>query len=83
MPYFKIFLVFFFFFQQKILVYKIDQNQSFIHEKFGLWTVDNGLIDLRETRIISRRRRDLRGKALKATVVLLHKDSIHQLTDLR
>lgn len=64
-------------------VYKIDKNSPFINERFGYWNQEIGLIDLRETRILSRRRRDFRGKVLKSTLVLTKNQSIHKLDDLR
>lgn len=55
----------------------------FISEVFGYWNENGGLLDLRITRILSRRRRDLQGKILKSTVILIKNESISQLDDLR
>lgn len=55
----------------------------FIDETFGYWSNENGLTDLRESRILSRRRRDFRGKILKSTLIVTQNESISQLDDLR
>ncbi|XP_031630864.1 ionotropic receptor 75a-like [Contarinia nasturtii] len=67
----------------KNLVYKIDKESHFINETFGYWNVENGLTDLRVTRILSRRRSDFRGKVLKSTLIVTKNESIDQLNDHR
>lgn len=51
-------------------VYKIGRETALIYESFGVWTRVNGLVDLRTTRILSRRRRNLQGHQLKASAAL-------------
>lgn len=48
---------------------------------FGYWNDSSGLIDSRETRILSRRRRNLNGKVLKSIAVVTNNDSIGHLDD--
>lgn len=55
--------------------------KSLIHEPFGKWDLKNGLIDCRSTRIISRRRKNLLGKVLIASIVLTNNDSINHMDD--
>lgn len=50
-------------------------------EFFGTWNSKSGLIDRRTTRILSKRRRDLRGRIVSAAIVLTNNDSINHLTD--
>lgn len=66
-------------------VYKLDEEQTnFTRETFGYWSSENGLVDLRETRILSRRRRNLRKKVLKSTLIVVNTNSsINHLDDLR
>ncbi|XP_031617482.1 glutamate receptor 3-like [Contarinia nasturtii] len=62
-------------------VYKVAIGMPLIYEDFGLWTKKDGLIDLRTTRILSRRRRNLQGYQLKATTVFMNEGSENH-TDL-
>lgn len=50
-----------------------------IIELFGTWNSRNGLLDLRETSIISKRRRNLQHKQLKVSFVIQNKDSLKHL----
>lgn len=59
------------------------EQSSFIHENFGSWNEENGLLDVRVTKILSRRRRDLQRKRLRSTVILIKNESISQLDDLQ
>lgn len=52
-------------------------------EHFGTWNYENGLIDQRSTRILSKRRRDLMGRVTSVAMVLTNNDSINHLTDQR
>lgn len=60
--------------------YKIGKGDSLIYENFGHWNFQDGLHDFRPTRVLSRRRRDLRGYRLIAPMVFItngseeHKD---------
>lgn len=64
--------------------YKIDENSREIYfENYGLWRQQSGIVDERTTKIISRRRENLRGKLITSSYVALHKDSWNHLTDFR
>lgn len=62
-------------------MYKIAETKPLIYEDFGQWSHTRGLIDLRPTRILSRRRRDLKGHQFKATAVFVEEGSENH-TDL-
>lgn len=62
-------------------VYKIAAGNAFIFEQFGWWSFDDGLIDLRWTKTLSRRRNNLQGHKLKASTVFMIKGSENH-TDL-
>lgn len=65
-------------------MYKIDKQQlDFIQETFGYWNYDGGLTDLRESRILSRRRKDLRGKVLKSIMVISKNETLEKLDDIK
>ncbi|XP_055295194.1 uncharacterized protein LOC129564966 [Sitodiplosis mosellana] len=51
-------------------VYKIAKETPLLYEDFGIWNQKEGLIDLRTTRILSRRRRNLQGHQFKASAAL-------------
>jgi hypothetical protein len=62
--------------------YKMETNAMEIHyEKYGSWSSEKGIIDERETKIISRRRGNLRGKLITSSYVHLDKKSQNHLTD--
>lgn len=68
----------------RFLEYKIDRNQeNFVTETFGYWDNEIGLSDLRPTRILSRRRRNLQEKILKSSVILIRNESINELDTLK
>lgn len=46
-----------------------------IYENFGYWSLQTGLVDIRTTRILSRRRKNLKGHLLKAPMVFPHANS--------
>lgn len=54
---------------------------SVYEEHFGTWNNKSGLFDRRTTRILSKRRRDLRGRVVSVAMVLTNNDSINHLTD--
>lgn len=57
-------------------MYKIDKfHEHFLSEPFGYWNTKNGLLDLRETKIVSKRRRDLREKVLKSIIIITDSNS--------
>lgn len=68
-------------FSQK--VYRIEATTENIYENYGFWNKTNGLTDLRTTSILARRRKNLRGKLLTASVVLTNNDSVNHLTDYK
>lgn len=64
-------------------VFKIDKQQlDFTWETYGHWSIDGGLTDLRESRVVARRRRDLQGKVLKSIIVVLKNETIKNLDDM-
>lgn len=68
----------------KSIVYKTHANSSTAYyETFGRWNYDDGLIDERSTRILSKRRRDLKGRVVSVSMVLTNNDSMNHLTDYR
>lgn len=65
-------------------VFKREQTpDALVVEEFGSWSHGNGLQDSRETRILARRRRNLMGMQLIASMVILHNDSLNHLTDFK
>lgn len=67
----------------KFVVYKIEPFSETIYETFGYWSVKTGLVNLMKSKVLSQRRRNLRRKILRASVVLLQNDSVNHLTDYR
>lgn len=63
------------------LVYKIAQDASLIYEEYGYWSYGEGLIDLRTTPILSKRRQNLKKHQLIAATVFMEKGSENH-TDL-
>ena len=62
--------------------YKIESSATEIHyENYGSWSLKSGLVDERDTKIISRRRGNLRGASITSSYVLLNENSRHHLTD--
>lgn len=62
--------------------YKIDEHSNEIHyENYGSWSSQSGIVDERSTKIISRRRENLRGKVITSSYVALNKDSRNHLSD--
>lgn len=62
--------------------YKTETNAREIHyENYGSWSVESGIVDERETKIISRRRENLRGKVLTSSYVHIDKKTKNHLTD--
>lgn len=65
-------------------VYKIHSTvEAITFEPFGRWSNETGLLDERSTRILSRRRRDLKGRTISVSMVLTNNDSINHLDDYR
>lgn len=50
-----------------------------IYENFGHWNFQNGLSDIRTTRVLSRRRRNLKGYRLIAPMVFTQNGSENHL----
>lgn len=63
------------------IVYQIGRGESFIYEDFGYCTYENGLVDLRISRVLARRRRNLHGHRFRAATVFLEPGSENR-TDL-
>lgn len=66
---------------QNFSVYKIARGYPLIYEDFGYWSQDEGISDLRITRVLSKRRRNLRGHQLIGATVFMNKESDNH-TDL-
>lgn len=63
-------------------IYRIDLSMPLIMEPFG--NIRNGqFIDDRSTAIISRRRQNLFGLHLKASMVVTNNETMNHLTDYR
>lgn len=68
----------------KFAVYKIENHhEKLITEPFGRWTPETGLEDVRASRVLAERRHNLMGKRFKASIVILHNDSVNHLDDYR
>ena len=62
--------------------YRTEISAREIHyENYGSWSLESGIIDERETKIISRRRENLRGKVITTSYVHLDRKSKNHLTD--
>lgn len=65
-------------------IYKREQSpQIFVVETFGRWTKQRKIQDARETRILSRRRRNTMGMNFMTSLVILHNDTVNHLHDLK
>lgn len=63
-------------------IYRIDMSMSLIFEPFG--NIESGqFTDYRSTSITSRRRQNLSGLHLKASMVVTNNDTMNHLTDYR
>lgn len=62
-------------------VYQIGRNEPFIYDDFGHWSYEDGLVDLRTSRVLARRRRNLQGHQFRAATVFLEAGSENR-TDL-
>lgn len=63
-------------------LYRVDMRMSLIVEQFG--RISNGeFVDYRDTPITSRRRHNLFGLKLKASMVITDNDTLDHLTDYR
>ena len=63
-------------------MFRIDLRQSIVEEIYGSWhSNNNSLIDLRKVTITSRRRQNLNGTILNASMVMLNPDTINHLED--
>jgi hypothetical protein len=56
-------------------------SREIYYENYGSWTLQSGIIDERETKIISRRRQNLRGKTITSSFVELQKGSRKHVSD--
>lgn len=63
-------------------IYRVDMSMPLIFETFG--NIESGqFIDYRSTSITSRRRQNLCGLHLKASMVVTNNDTLNHLTDYR
>lgn len=74
----------FFFYLLFCTAYRISAEKPLIFEEYGSWRIKTGLNDVRRTRILSKRRRDLRGHQLVAANVYIKNESLyHGLDDYK
>lgn len=59
--------------------YRISEGQPIISEEYGSWDTTVGLLDIRKTRIVSNRRRNLHGHQLVAASVFMNSDSVNHV----
>jgi hypothetical protein len=65
-------------------IYKREQTpEELVMEHFGNWSEEGGLHDVRETRVLARRRRNLMQFNFKVSMVIIHNDSLNHLADLK
>lgn len=64
------------------MFYCVSLGQPLIVESVGIIEKDR-FIDYRETKVISRRRQNLRGINLKASIVITNNDTLNHLNDYR
>lgn len=63
-------------------VYKASLDSPLITEMYGKWfKVNDSFIDLRKVKVTSRRRRNLMGAKLNASMVVTNNDTLKHLTD--
>lgn len=63
-------------------LYRTEEGSDETHyENYGLWSEQSGIVDERSSKIISRRRANLRGKLITSSYVALNKNSRNHLTD--
>lgn len=63
------------------IVYQIERGDPFITEDFGHWSFEGGLVDLRASRVLARRRRNLQRHQFRAATVFIEPGSENH-TDL-
>lgn len=59
--------------------YRISKGRPLIFEVYGSWSEETGLVDSRQTRILSKRRRNLQGQQLVAAGVFMKADSVNHI----
>lgn len=65
-------------------IYKrTNQPQQFVMKSRGSWSSNEGLMDARDTRVISRQRQNLMGMHFRSSMVISHNDSINHLEDFK
>lgn len=63
------------------IAYQIQRDEQFIYENFGHWNYEDGLVDVRTSRILARNRRNLKGHRFRAATVFMESGSENN-TDL-
>lgn len=66
-----------------IKLFKRSPFTPVIKEVFGYWKIEDGLIVRNLIEAIARRRKNLQGLVLRASIVITNNDSLHHLTDKR
>lgn len=61
--------------------YRIDKSWPTKIMHFGRWSLQAGLIDERNSSILSRARKDLNGREMKVPTVITHNDTLQHLHD--
>lgn len=62
--------------------YKIESTSAeIIHERYGKWKPESGIVDERSSSVVSRRRMDLRGRTITSSYVATNSNSRNHLTD--
>lgn len=65
-------------------VYKREHiPDQLVVERFGEWSSSGGLHDVRDTRVLANRRRNLMGMQFRSSSVIIHNDSLNHLTDFK
>lgn len=67
--------------QNIVVAYRISVEKQLIYEEYGSWSIGSGINDVRPTRIISQRRRNLQGHQLVAAGVWMNPESVNRDLD--
>uniref|UniRef100_A0A182NM91 Ionotropic glutamate receptor C-terminal domain-containing protein n=1 Tax=Anopheles dirus TaxID=7168 RepID=A0A182NM91_9DIPT len=71
-----------------IQVYKVSRDSEVLTENYALWKrnssfLEGQLIDLRDQKVTSVRRKNLHGHSLRASMVITNPDTLNHLTDYK
>lgn len=66
------------------IVYKTESaRMDLIVETYGKWMLSSGIEDMRQSKVLVQRRRNLMGKHFKSSLVILNNDTWNHLDDYR